>query len=260
MEAEKEIIKEKEYVMPHPYCGDGYWYGNGERKGVDNSARALGVVGTVAGAMALLGGLRNGVGGLFGGNYGAPDNVNINNVGGSAHAVPSTYEVYAHECDDVLALTNELWGLKVNTQEQMYRHRDTDIAEKFQLYKSQVDADFGLYKSTRDSFDAMNAKHNADVFGLYKGYRDGFDAMAGRIAELEKRVAVNEAVRPYQDKLLQEHIDNALNASVCYTDRKTCRAIYGVVGLPSTPTVTVLEGANPYGCNCTQAATTTATA
>lgn len=257
MEAEKEIIKEKEYVSRQPYCDD-YYY---NRHGKDDTARALGVVGTVAGGLALLGGLRNGFGGLFGGNYGMPDNVNINNVGGAgAHNAPSAFEAYSHECSDVLALTNEMWGIKVNTQNQMYAHRDTDINEKFQLYKSQVDADFGLYKSTRDSFDAMTAKHNADVFGLYKGYRDGFDAMAGRIAELEKRVAVNEAVRPYQDKLLQEHIDNALNASVCYTDRKTCRAIYGVVGLPSTPTVTVLEGANPYGCNCTQAATTTATA
>lgn len=248
MEAEKEIIKEKEYV-------------NGDKHAVDNTARTLGIIGTVGTGISLLGGMRGGIGSLFGGNYGMPENVNINTLGGSAsHSAPTAFEAYAHECADTLALTNEIWGLKVNTQEQMYRHRDTDIAEKFQLYKSQVDADFGLYKSTRDSFDAMTAKHNADVFGLYKGYRDGFDAMAGRIAELEKRVAVNEAVRPYQDKLLQEHIDNALNASVCYTDRKTCRAIYGVVGLPSTPTVTVLEGANPYGCNCTQAATTTATA
>lgn len=28
----------------------------------------------------------------------------------------------------------------------------------FGIYKSQVDADFGLYKSTRDSFDITNAR------------------------------------------------------------------------------------------------------
>lgn len=31
-------------------------------------------------------------------------------------------------------------------------------AEMFGIYKSQVDADFGLYKSTRDSFDITNAR------------------------------------------------------------------------------------------------------
>lgn len=263
MEAEtKEIIKEKEYVRGRG-CGYGYWDGDCydgygyRRHGVDSGARALGIVGTVAGGLALLRGAR---GGLFGGSYGTPENVNINaNMGGAngGHVAPTAFEAYSHECEDVQALTNEIWGIKVNTQNQMYAHRSTDINEKFQLYKSQVDADFGLYKSTRDSFDALTAKHNADVFALYKGNRDGFDVLANRIADLEKKVAVNEAVRPYQDKLLQCSIDRAFTASVNYTDRKTCRAIYGVVGLPSTPTVTVLEGANPYGCNCTQAASTT---
>ena len=252
METEtKEIIKEKEYVHGDG-CGwrDSYY----NRHGVDNSARALGIVGTVAGGIALLRSMR---GGLFGGNYGTPENVNINaNMGGAggSHIAPTAFEAYSHECEDVLALTNEIWGLKVNTQDQMYRHRDTDINEKFQLWKSQVDADFGLYKSTRDGFDALTAKHNADVFALYKGNRDGFDALASRIAELEKKVAVNEAVRPYQDKLLQCRIDEAYTASVNYTDRRTCRAIMGELVLPSTPTVTGYASYNP--CSCPSAAST----
>lgn len=255
MDTEK-IIKEKEYVGNRPCGCDEYYDGYGRRRhGVDDGARALGIIGTVAGGLALLRGGR----GLFGGSYGVPENVNINaNMGGTngGHVAPTAFEAYSHECNDVLALTNEIWGLKVNTQDQMYAHRDTDINEKFRLYKSQVDADFGLYKSTRDAFDAMTAKHNADVFGLYKSNRDSFDVLAGRIADLEKKVAVGEAVRPYQDKLLKCEISDAFKTSVNYTDRKTCRAIYGVVGLPSTPTVTVLEGANPYGCNCTQPAQT----
>lgn len=115
----------------------------------------------------------------------------------------------------------------------MYAHRETDVAEKFQLWKSQVDADFGLYKSQID----------AD-FGLYKSQRDLYDVLNERYAnkfnELDKQIAVLAATRPYQDRLIQCEIDRAFNASVNYTDRKTCRAIYGVVGLPSTPTVTVL--------------------
>ena len=226
MEAEKEIIKEKEYVK-------------GDKHAVDNTARTLGIIGTVGTGISLLGGMRGGIGSLFGGNYGMPENVNINTLGGSAsHSAPTAFEAYAHECADTLALTNEIWGLKVNTQDQMYKNRDVDIAEKFQLYKSQVDADFGLYKSTRDSFDALTEKHNADVFSLYKGYRDGFDVMASRISDLEKKVAVNEAVRPYQDKLLQCEIGQAFTSAVNYTDKKTCNVIYGQVVLPSTPTVT----------------------
>ena len=83
---------------------------------------------------------------------------------------------------------------------------------------------------------------------------------ANKFNELDKKVAVLEATRPYQDRLIQCEIDRAFTASINYTDRKTCRAIYGVVGLPSTPTVTVLEGANPFGCNCQRAASETPTA
>ena len=50
----------------------------------------------------------------------------------------------------------------------------------FGLYKSQVDADFGLYKSTRDGFDITNA----------------------RISDLETKIAVLTATRPYQDALI----------------------------------------------------------
>lgn len=252
METEtKEIIKEKEYVRGRgcgywdDYC-DGYGY---NRRGVDNGARALGIIGTVAGGLALLRGAR---GGLFGNNYGVPENVNINaNMGGNAaggRVAPTAFETYSHECEDVLKLTNEIWGLKVNTQNQMYQHRDTDINEKFRLWKSQVDADFGLYKSTRDSFDALTAKHNADVFALYKGNRDSFDVLANRISELEKKVAVNEAIRPYQDKLIQCEISDAFKTSINYTDRKTCRAILGELVLPSTPTVTGYASYNPCAC------------
>lgn len=258
MEAEtKEIIKEKEYIRGRGYgcwdgeCCDGYGYGY-RRHGVDSGARALGIVGTVAGGLALLRGAR---GGLFGGSYGTPENVNINaNMGGAngGHVAPTAFEAYSHECEDVLALTNEIWRQKVNTQNQMYAYRDTDINEKFQLWKSQVDADFGLYKSTRDGFDALNAKHNADVFALYKGNRDSFDVLANRIADLEKKVAVNEAVRPYQDKLIQCGIDRAFTASVNYTDRRTCRAIMGELVLPNTPTVTGYASYNP--CQCPAAA------
>ena len=245
MEAEtksKEIIKEKEYVQGRGCwdgdCWDGYGY---RRRGVDNSARALGVIGTVAGGLALLRGAR---GGLFGGSYGTPENVNINaNMGGAngGHVAPTAFESYSHECEDVLALTNEIWGLKLNTQQQMYDHRQTDIDEKFRMYKGQRDAD-----------DAIVAKVNADMFALYKGQRDSFDALKAQLDEMKCKLAVDEAVRPYQDRLIQCQIEQAYKDGINYVDRKTCKMISGQVVLPSTPTVT---GYGSYSaCACPAAA------
>lgn len=257
MEAEtKEIIKEKEYVHGTPACWndyDGYGYGYGyRRRGVDNSARALGIVGTVAGGLALLNGIHGNRGGLFGGNYGTPENVNINTLmpGAGSSVAPTAFQAWEKECSDNLALTNTIWELQLNSERQMYAHRETDVNEKFQLYKSQIDADFLLYKGYRDADDAIIAKHNADVFSLYKGNRDGFDALNARISNLEKEVAVNTAIRPYQDKLIQCEIERAYTAGINYTDRKTCRAIMGELVLPSTPTVT---GYPSYtACSCPQ--------
>lgn len=47
----------------------------------------------------------------------------------------------------------------------------------FSVWKSQIDADFGLYKSTRDGFDVLSAKQNADAFNLYKSQRDAYVAI-----------------------------------------------------------------------------------
>lgn len=227
----KEVIKEKEYVHD-----DDKDYAS---KGVAGTGLGLGIAGTALGLWALA---RN-RGGIGGGSM--PENVNINTVSdaisGRSSGAPTAFQAWEKGCQEALALTNAMWGLKVNTQNEMYAHRQTDVAEKFQLWKSQVDADFGLYKSQRDLYDVLNERY------------------ANKFNELDKQIAVLAATRPYQDRLIQCEIDRAFTASVNYTDRKTCRAIYGVVGLPSTPTVTVLEGANPFGCNCgTQQATTPA--
>jgi len=116
------------------------------------------------------------------------------------------------------------------------------VSEKFSLYKSQIDADFGLYKAGRDQFDILNEKLN------------------NKFNELDKKVAVMEAVRPYQDALLKGEIGSAFASAVNYTDRKTCRCIYGELVLPSTPTVTGYQSANPFGCNCNRQSQTTPSA
>ena len=96
----------------------------------------------------------------------------------------------------------------------------------------------------RDSFDVMAAKQNQDAFNLYKSQRDADDDIRKELSDLKAQVAINAAVRPYQDKLIQCEIDKAFTAGINYTDRKTCKAIYGQVTLPNTPTVTGYVGAN----------------
>ena len=240
-------------------------------KGVAGTALGLGIAGTALGVLPWLTGNRStGIFGSLGGNI--PENVNINTNGtsGSNSNSPTALQVMEKECADEVKLLTDMFTLKLNTQQQMYDHRNTDVNEKFRLWKGYVDginaenrrsmqAEFDLYKSQTESDSRLKDAMVEQGFSLYKNQRDGFDALnekyAAKFAELDKKVAVMEAIRPYQDKLLMCDIDNHYERAINYTDRKTCRCIYGVVGLPSTPTVTVLEGANPFGCNCQRAAT-----
>lgn len=221
------------------------------------------IIGTALGAWALFGNRGNsGLLGLGGSTAGTLDgaNININGVSpsygmGYANGItsPSAFQAWERSCDNALNLTNAMWGLKVAGMQADAAHREVDVAEKFSLYKGQVDADFGLYKSTRDGFDVINAEMNKNNFSLYKSQRDADDVLAQRISNLEQQVAVNTAIRPYQDKLIQCEIDKAFTAGINYTDRKTCKAIYGEVMLPNTPVVSGYAGVNQC-CGCPRVA------
>lgn len=258
---EKQVEKVKE--VPADGCYGGYGYGRRDINGKANAGLTLGIIGTALGAWALFGNGNRGNSGLLGLGGGINPasgldtaNININGISpsyggmGVANGItsPSAFQAWEKSCDNALALTNTIWGLKVNGMQADAAHREVDVAEKFSLYKGQVDADFGLYKSTRDGFDVLSAKQNQDAFNLYKSQRDADDALAQRISNLEQQVAVNSAIRPYQDKLIQCEIDKAFTAGINYTDRKTCKAIYGEVTLPNTPVVTGFVGANQCGC------------
>lgn len=235
----KEVIEKKIYEEGK------HDYDRIERK--SRSGFGMGLAGVLTGGAALLsvfgrrgGGLLGGIGGEGGG--GVPENVNINTNslggGGGGRIAPTAFEAYDKGCEEALALTNAIWGMKVSTMQSMYDMRQVDSQEKFNLYQSQINADFNLYKSQRDGDDALAAKQNQDAFNLYVNQRNGFDALSSRIGCLEKEVAVGAAVRPYQDKLIQCEIEKAFTAGINYTDRKTCRMITGELVLPSTPTVT----------------------
>lgn len=79
-------------------------------------------------------------------------------------------------------------------------------SEFFQLYKSQVDGDFQLYKGYRDADNGIIAMHNADAFSLYKYSRDGFDVLQNEISDLKTKLAVQEAVQPWKDKSIYDAI------------------------------------------------------
>ena len=225
--------QEKVYVHEDDSCYRRSRYAtHGEALGVGIPALALAGVS----ALALFGGRRSWGG--WGSNM--PENVNINNMGNgvAGQTQPTAFEAWEKSCDDAIALTNTIWQLQLNSERQMYAHREVDVNEKFQLYKSQIDADFGLYKSQRD----------------------GFDVLSARIGNLETRVAVNEAVRPYQDRLIQCEIDKAYTASINHTDRLDCRNIKGQVVLPSTPTVTGYGSYYPCQCPTTAAAASASSA
>ena len=177
------FLKEKEVVYD-----EGYHRG-GNVRGRADAGLALGIVGTVLGGAALLG--RGGIGAILGGGGGGPVTVN---AGGGC----STFNAYAKECEDVIALTNTIYGLKIGTMQAAAAAREVDVAEKF-----------GLYKDNRDNIDSVNNRINAELFSLYKYTRDKDDETNAKIDELAQQVAINTAVRPYQDKLIQCEIDKS---------------------------------------------------
>ena len=86
-EKETEKITEVEKVPNKEYAS----------KGVGTAGLTLGIIGTALGAYALN---RHGIG-LFGNNYGMPENVNINaNLGNSN--TPSTFQTWEKECEDMM--------------------------------------------------------------------------------------------------------------------------------------------------------------
>lgn len=214
-------------------------------KATGNAGLTLGIIGTALGAGAwLLGGNNRSVFGSLG--NGMPDNVNINTYGGmtASNTAPTALEVMEKECADEVKLLTYMFDMKLDTANKFYAMRETDIAEKFSMHKGAndainaenrraINAEFGLYKSQVD----------AD-FGLYKNQRDQYDALQAKYSDLDKKVAVMEALTPYKEKLM-----------MAYVKENTCNCLRGQLMLPNTP---VLQGFGSYsGCNCTAPSTPT---
>lgn len=182
------------------------------KKGVGNTALGLSI-----GALGLM--LLNGGLGFNWGN-------NWNNCN-SYNNAPTTFQTWQKECEDNVALTSAIYQGRITELNERFADRQTINQEMFGLYKNQIDADFALYK----------------------GQRDNYDVLANKISELEKQVAIGNAVRPYQDKLIMCEINDARKDAQYSLDRRTCRMISGELVLPSTPTVTGYPSYN--ACSCT---------
>ena len=257
---EKQIEKVKE-VPAECYNNYNKWGFRPASRGVAGAGLGLGIAGTALGLLALS---KNGFN-LFGGGNSVPENVNINTVSGSTSGVPSTFQVWEKECEDIMATQKSIYDLALLSQNQRFADRQTLNAELFGVYKSQVDADFGLYKSTRDSFDAVTAKQTADTFGLYKSQRDADDALAARISALETKQAINDAVDPWRAKVLSMQINNVANSATsavqleaerrCCADNKIVTYVNGnfypinVADITPATTSTTRGTYNPL-CGC----------
>ena len=206
------IIKETQVIRDH----DGGW----DRNTSSRSKWALGlsIFGAAAGGLALA--KQGGISSIVG--TGAPSNTVV-------YTGPTTCPAAAFEkeCNDILNVTKGMYDLYIAGQQSAAKAREIDVAEKF-----------GLYVNNRDSIDRLSDRANAEFFSLYKYTRDKDDETNAKIYDLAQQVAINTAVRPYQDKLIQCKIDEVYTSLINYVDRKTCRLIPGRLVLPSTPTVT----------------------
>ena len=220
------IIKETQVI--HDYDNGG---GHNLRSKA-NWALGLGIGGLVAGGIALS--RQGGLAGIVGPGT-APSNTTI--YTGPATCSAAAFE---KECNDILNVTKGMYDLYIIGQQNAAKAREIDVAEKF-----------GLYVSNRDSIDKLSDRANAEFFSLYKYTRDKDDETNAKIYDLAQQVAINTAVRPYQDKLIQCKIDEVYTSLINYVDRKTCRLIPGRLVLPSTPTVT------GYSADCPCPGTTT---
>ena len=235
---EKETVKE----VPYNTWDDG-WGCKRNTRGIAVGGLTTGIIGTVLGGAALL---KNGGLNLFGGS--TPENVNINTMGGTSWGSPTAFDVWSKESSDIFNAQKALYDYALLDQNERFNDRQSLNAELFSIYKSQIDADFGLYKSQRDANDITNARLTNEIFSLYKSTRDEDDSIRKELCDLKAQVAINAAVRPYQDKLIQCEIDKAFTAGINYTNQKTCNVLYGQLVLPSTPTVTGYAGATRCGC------------
>jgi hypothetical protein len=216
-----------------------------------NAALTTGIIGTSLGGLLALGALGKGTG-LFGMGNAQTQNMPPNN--GNCFNANEAY---------------------VMDKEELYLERqasENKLAATTQFYQGMVE----FNKTLSDNFFAAYERDVKNSFDLYKLGRDQKDELTKKIDEVDKKVDVMAAIRPYQDALINARIDGMaavrpyqdalINAKIDNNAllgdynlfRATCRTICGELVLPSTPTVTGYASYNPCACSTTTTTSTTA--
>ena len=160
------------------------------------------IIGTALGALNTLG---NGNGGIFSGLFGGNNG----------------------NCSKIAGITNE----------ELYIER-SQAAEYLATTKQYYEGMIQTNKSITDAFFDSYKRDVDNSFMLYKSQRDADDILAKKIDEVDKKVDIMAAIRPYQDALINAKIDNVAANANSNLEKRTCKMISGQLVLPSTPTIT----------------------
>jgi hypothetical protein len=189
-----------------------------------NGALTLGIIGTALGGLNMLSNGGGILSNLVGNNNNVQKSCNCGCGGSDMTAqansmTPESLFLEREVCRNYLETTRQYYEGRLQNKEDLTN-------AFFDAYKRDIDNTFAVYKYTRDSNDAMSAK----------------------IAEVEKKVDIMAAIRPYQDALIDCKINTNALIGRYDLDKRTCRMIEGQLVLPSTP---VISGYGSYSsCNC----------
>jgi hypothetical protein len=184
----------------------------------------LGIIGTALGGLNMLSNGGGILSNLVGNNNNVQKSCNCGCGGSDMTAqansmTPESLFLEREVCRNYLETTRQYYEGRLQNKEDLTN-------AFFDAYKRDIDNTFAVYKYTRDSNDAMSAK----------------------IAEVEKKVDIMAAIRPYQDALIDCKINTNALIGRYDLDKRTCRMIEGQLVLPSTP---VISGYGSYSsCNC----------
>lgn len=173
-----------------------------------NAGLTLGIIGTALGALNTIGTGRGLLGGILGGGP-APVWGGGDMASEATTMTPEDLYIERKQCRDYIDTTK-------------------------QFYEGQI----VLLNKIDKGFEAAKQQNIDWSFGLYKYSRDSKDELAAKIAEVNAKVDVMAAVRPYQDALINAKIDNNALVADFNLFRRTCKMMTGQLVLPSTPTVT----------------------
>jgi hypothetical protein len=139
---------------------------------------------------------------------------------------------------------------------ELYNERK-EQADFVELTKQYYEGQLASQKDLSDKFFGLYKFNVDNSFALYKGQRDNKDELFAKINEVDKKVDMMAAIRPYQDALINAKIDNVALVGDFNLARRTCRMISGEVVLPSTPVITGYGSYSPCNCNPSPVTATT---